>query len=215
MGKQSVDERLDIISKSVTDLANVVLDVVNRVYKEGHEYGEEEEYEFNEVEKTEDLDGIHDPLKEDTEKMTPEEDVLAEEILEDEVEMSRKKGFNNTARKRANEEDAPFGEQQDSIKGNEPSPAGEIGGSREDETFNAKFSCALKDIEDLKSAKFAKAGAIVPGIGNVRKGREAGSDSTGRMNTVELQKAAKDMTYKQLNEFRMQQGLLPRNLFGG
>ena len=33
MGKLSTDERLDVISKGVTDLANIVLDMANRVYK--------------------------------------------------------------------------------------------------------------------------------------------------------------------------------------
>ena len=214
MGKESVDERLDIISKSVTDLANVVLDVVNRVYKEGDMYGEKEEYEFTEE------GPVGDPLDDETMKMEGEEE-LEDEIMEDEIEMGRhkkskdtKKGYANTARVKADEEDAPFGEQQDSIKGNEASPAGEIGGAREDETFNAKFSRVLSDIEDLKSSKFSRANAVVPSIGNLQKGRESGTD-TGNVMTRDIQEKAKDLSYKQLNEFRMQNGLLPRNIFGG
>ena len=181
-------------------------------------YGEEEEFEFDEEEAV-DVPVVDDPLADEM-KMEDDE-TLEDEIMDDEMELSRKskskstkskskrvKGYANTSTVKADEEDSSFGEQQNSIDGNERSPAGEMGGNRADETFNAQFASALKDIAELKSvSKLSKVESIIPGTGNLRKGYtvERGEISEDEM-SEDLESAARKMTFKQINQFRTERG---------
>jgi hypothetical protein len=124
------------------------------------------------------------------------------------------KGYNNAARQKRDEEDAPFDEQQSSIKGNEASPAGRMDGGREDETFNASFMQVTKELktirEALGSAGITVARSVVPPVGTVSKGRNAEP-----VMTRDLEAEVKTRSWKELNKLREDVGDLPRNAFGG
>ena len=185
------------------------------------------------------MPGMGDPMLE--EPLPGEEDMELgmhyqsaeddDEDDEDEINMSSPmaKGYANTAQHTTDEEDAPFGEQQSNIKGNEPSPAGEMGGGREDETFNAAFSgtafagymneirALRKDLQSGNRINKSRGqrrqqgpvvGAVVPGLGNINKGRDGQV-----VMTAELEKAAKERSWKELNQLREVVGDLPRNAF--
>ena len=122
------------------------------------------------------------------------------------------KGYNNAAMPTASEEDSPFGEQQDSIEGNQGSPAGNMVGDREDETFNVSFQSMLNEVRGIRAALQANGITVkgpVPGLGKIQKGRE-GNPVIDR----DFQVIAKSRTYQELNSLREQVGDLPRHFFG-
>ena len=121
----------------------------------------------------------------------------------------RRKGYNNTALQTTNEEDAPFDEQQDSIDGNQPSPAGKMTGERDDETFNMNFQSLSQDLAELKQIMSGgqTAKAVVPGLGKISKGRD-GNVVTDR----NFQEVIKTRSFREINALREQVGDLPRNL---
>ena len=84
------------------------------------------------------------------------EDPMLEQMARSPMMRSRRRvenrGYANVAVPTADEEDSPFDEQQDSIEGNEVSPAGAMGGDRADETFNANFMAINKRLERMERA---------------------------------------------------------------
>ena len=121
------------------------------------------------------------------------------------------KGYNDVSMERADEEDSPFDEQQDSLDGNEPSPAGEQGGDREDETFNMQFQSLQKEISKLKTQlnkkNIAKTQVITPGISNINK-----SDSgKGPVIDRDLETEIKKRSYREINALREDLGMLPKH----
>ena len=265
---QNTDERLDLITKSLGDLAVVVRDLAADFYKDMGEqpmWGEEEEYnaeeEYNEEEEAlMDKGGMYkddgrpmpmpeegmgdpmspSPLEEDEfgmddGGMRPEDQRLPEEEEELPLDMMRSrrtakakvagkpvqkrrtnKGYAGVAQVRSDEEDSPFGEQQDNLEGNEPSPSGEMSGDRSDETFNMNFMRDLrKQVVSLRkelrgNMKVAK--STTPAPGRISKGRDAADANDGFM-TREIQTEVKGRTYAEINALREQVGDLPRNAF--
>ena len=126
---------------------------------------------------------------------------------------SRNKGYNNVAVQTADEEDAPFGEQQDSLEGNDPSPAGNMDGDREDETFNVSFATVVNEVRGMKAALAANGitvKSVTPGVNGFRKGRDQGDVL---VRDVEIM--AKTRSWKELNALREQVGDLPRHMING
>lgn len=121
------------------------------------------------------------------------------------------KGYNDVSMERSDEEDSPFDEQQDSLDGNEPSPAGEQGGDREDETFNMQFQSLQKEISKLKGQlnkkNIAKTQVIIPGQANINK-----SDS-GKSKVIDrdLETEIKKRSYREINALREDLGMLPKH----
>lgn len=272
MAEQTVEQRLDLITKSMSDLAGVVRDLAYREYHKNdvEDYGDEEEYEDPiemrrmRKEEHEEPDGDEMPpiemsrmrkehpgdedVEEDTIEL--EDDGALEDVMpgegdlemgdeEDEdlyptgdLEMMRKeaiakrkaynkrrvaKGFSNVAQRTANEEDSPFGEQQDDLAGNAASPAGEQGGGREDETFNAKFARDIlkslrpmirKEVAAATGRKVTKARAITPPMGAIRKGREQSNEGVV---TRDVEEQVKSRSFREINQLREQMGDLPKN----
>ena len=129
------------------------------------------------------------------------------------------KGYANRALRTADEEDAPFDEQQDDVVGNEPSPAGRMGGTREDETFNVNFSKLIGEVRglrrDIRKGKLSKARGPVPAPGTIRKGRtvQTATDNGMRI-TRDMESQIKSRSFRELNQLREEMGLLNRNAFG-
>ena len=167
-----------------------------------------------------------DPAMADPAAMPPTEDPMMEEEMAMGAPPMRRsqtfkqarggakqlrRGYNDVAAETANEEDSPFDEQQDSIEGNEPSPAGEMAGEREDETFNANFMVKrLNNIEKTLVDNGMLVKAMVPGVPIGTRGRNDQAQTMGR----DLEIQVKSRSFKELNELRTQMGDLPRTLFG-
>ncbi len=134
-----------------------------------------------------------------------------------------KKGFDDVAEVKADEHDAPFGDKDGDVPGNEPQPAGDQGGDREDESFGpggeASRSYAQGTYKQLSRqvAKLTKqvaeatqgkviAKSLVPPI----PGDNARQDSSQGV-TREVQEQVKGMSYKAINKFREDIGDLPRH----
>ena len=248
----TLEDKVDILTKSMGDLATVVKDVASYVYTKDEMYGEEEEYEMPEapmevpaeeevmmpeeeeltfarpkrwskkrkVSKMDDEDDMEDVMDKghddddedvaDMEKMGHDDDEDDDKDMDKAVAKRRpqrkartRKGYADTAMVAANEEDSPFDEQQNDIDGNEVQPAGDMGGDREDETFNVKFSrneiLGLKKLVASQSAgKVAK--AFVPNPGNVNKGRNIQVNEESM--TRDMQEAAIGKSWQELNAAR-------------
>ena len=128
---------------------------------------------------------------------------------------SLNRGYAGVAVATADEEDSPFDEQQDNLEGNEVSPAGEMGGDRADETFNANFSSPqykammqkLNRLEGAMTASGILVKGVVPGVG-LNKSR-----NQGPVMIRDVEEAAKSRSFRELNALREQAGDLPRMLF--
>ena len=245
MAEMTTQEQVNILTKSVGDLATVVRDVAAHVYRKEGMYGEEEEYEDmtfpeeggmmggeeevldEEVAmmgdnhmRMEDKDNDEDPTMDGSGMMKMDEDE-DDEDMEKGMHKSKKvakkktkKGYAATAEIKADEEDSSFGDPPDSnIKGNEVSPAGEMGGDRGDETFNMKFTQdVIKELKGMKKALadsgIVVAKSIVPNPGSTTKGR-----TTGGKVTPDMEMEIKKRSWKQINGLREQVGDLPKYLF--
>lgn len=228
---QTMEERMDTMMESVGNLASVVLTLAKRektlrkqVFKEDmedeEEYEvmdkmpmEEEEDEMGMMKEHEEPDGDEGYMPEDEMDMKMSKTKVAKRKA---VKREARKGFANTASKGVDEEDGPFDEQQNNIKGNEPSPAGRMEGGREDETFNVSFTKVMNDVAAMRKAMEASgiqvAKSIVPHAGSTDKGRGRGAE--GEVMTRQMQEDFKKLPYKAINEYRMQVGDLNRNFFG-
>ena len=132
-----------------------------------------------------------------------------------------KKGYADAAQENADEHDAPFGEKDGDLDGNEAQPAGDMNGDREDETFGPggmAYSAMLKQLNTLTATvqKLQSEGGEgqviaqvdVPTIGRISKGTP--SDTNPQMLTRDMQEQAKGLTYLQLNRIREEMGDLPK-----
>ncbi len=136
-----------------------------------------------------------------------------------------RKGFRNAAQVKSDEHDAPFGDKDSSVEGNEPQPAGDQGGTPEDETFGpggtahrayaqgtykalAKQVATLtKQLEALSSEGQVIAKAVVPAVTANGSREQEGQVILTR----DMQEQAKKQSYKQLNALREEVGDLPRH----
>lgn len=131
-----------------------------------------------------------------------------------------KKGFDDVADVKSDEHDAPFDEKDGSVEGNEPQPAGDQGGDREDESFGpggeasraygggtykqlmTQISKLTKQVEGISNGTVI-AKAVVPALGD--------TTVPGQVVTREVQEQVKNMPYKQINRFREEIGDLPKH----
>ena len=226
----TVEDRLDTITKSLGDLATVVRDMAVHVYKEG-QWGEEE---YESMEKMPPMD------VQEEEEMFEEEISLADESPDEDdsddssdsmdksktvkrasrlTKTGRKigKGFADRSLKTADEEDSPFDEQQNDVKGNEPQPAGAMGGDRTDETFNANFAAIMDEVNSLKKtiedSGLTVTRAVTPPPGTIRKGRESTSEDTSGIVTRDVESEVKKRSWREINSLREEVGDLPRHAF--
>lgn len=218
-------QQLQVMAKGLGELATVVRDIAAYVYKNDmKEYGEEEEYETVEKghgammgEEEEEF-----PMTGKMPAMEEEEMPLDEEMPEDlELMGGRKgkhmdKGYADAAMETADEEDSPFDEQQSSIQGNKPSPAGAQMGSREDETFNMQFSAVMRELrglrKDLEASGVAVTKAVVPGVGGDQRGRTVSRGGAETVTEEDLHKQVKALDWKQINRMRLEVGDLAHGL---
>ena len=252
----TLEQKVDLLTGSVADIANAMSKMALQVYKNTHEDDDDEDEiqmampGMSEVDPNMggEMPGVRPPMpgEEDLEMghgmgyADPAMDPAMNPALnpgmggevppipgEEEMEMMGQpayKGYANTAQQTANEEDAPFGEQQNNVRGNEPSPAGEMGGGREDETFNVSFASYLADMRFI-TAELQKSGgrrtqpvqglqttqSPVPGLAPISKGR----GGTEFVMTPEMEVQVKSRSYRQINALREQTGNLPRHALIG
>lgn len=235
--ENAVMDRLDTVTKSLGDLAMVVRDMAvdqqslrRRVFKMDEDsYDAEEEYEMVDKgdEMPEDVPPEGYPEEEpmqlrrgnkvmkDHMNGEEEEDLADLPVEDDMMKASRNKGYANVAQQRVDEEDSPFDEQQDNAEGNEPSPAGKMGGNRDDETFNVSFSALMSEISSLKkaveSSGITVAKSVVPSPRSGTRGRTSGPAEP--IMDREMQSEVKSRSYREINQLREQIGELPRHAF--
>ncbi len=131
------------------------------------------------------------------------------------------KGFAHAAQAKNDEHDAPFGDKDSTLEGNEKSPAGDQGGEREDESFgpggnslraNAngvykmrqEIASLNKRLESLTGEGVVVSKAVVPAR------PAADGEQLGQVTlTREMQEQTKAMSYKAINKLREQVGDLP------
>ena len=191
----------------------------NVIEKTQHDEEDAEKIVRDEMDKSSEGDSSLD-TQEAMLKMQLEELEVKKQLLK----IQAQKGYNDTAKVRSDEEDAPFDEGPDGdIDGNEPQPAGDMGGDRTDETFNAKFSTMEAQIANLnktvttlakalEEGNLVKTDAPVPGPGDINKGREAGVGEN-EVITREMQEQFKGQSWRDINAFRTHIGELPSNVF--
>ena len=132
-----------------------------------------------------------------------------------------RKGYAASAKTKADEHDAPFGDKDSTDSGNEPQEAGAQGGDREDETFGPggmayrkmrlDLNRAMATINELTGGVTVTKAFTPPGKTANRRPEESAS---GDAITRDMQTQAKDMTFKELCKFREDVGDLPRHLIG-
>ncbi len=194
--------------------------------------------------KDEGMGGMEDPM------MPPQEDPMGvppdpmgmpgeEEMPYDEDEMAMaymksarmiksmraRKGFAHEAEAKTDEHDAPFGDKDSTLDGNENSPAGDQGGEREDESFgpggnslraNAngvykmrkEIARLTKQVQDMASDGQVISKAIVP----ARPAGPAEQAQEGQVQlTRDMQEQVKGRSYREINKFRESVGDLPKH----
>lgn len=178
-----------------------------------HHKQEEEEYPM-----LEDVPANGDPMMDKggmyrkNEHMGEEEELLDEELqMADPSQGNFQRGYAGTAKTRSSEEDSPFGDTDSTVAGNEPQPAGDMGGDREDETFNAKFMAVQADLRDLRGRynQMQRAKAISPPVGDMRKSQRIGGGGSPQGVTRQMQVEAKSRSWAELNQLRTATGDLP------
>ena len=215
----SDEEKMHHYDKSDDNKNEVSDNMDNVIEKTQHDEEDAEKIVRDEMDKSSESDSSLD-TQESMLKMELREIELKKQLLK----IQAQKGYNDTAKVRADEEDAPFDEGPDGdIDGNEPQPAGDMGGDRTDETFNAKFSTMESEIANLNKtvttlAKALEEGNLVktdapfPERPNINKGREDGVGE-GEVITREMQEQFKGQTWRDINAFRTHIGELPKNIF--
>jgi hypothetical protein len=214
---------LEGLHKGLQDLSGHVLTLAKDYYKADVDgpMGIDDEEDISDIMPTED-------------KMPPmdykADDMMPYEEEEEDHYMARMrkafrvaKGFADSADDASSEEDAKFGDKDSDIGGNEPSPQGEQGGDKEDETFgpggmaySAMLKAANKQIGQLgkvvaemqanKPQVIAK--GVVPGQGvDPRRGGQP-----VKM-TRELEEQVKGLTFKEINRMRTAVGDLNQHVF--
>ncbi len=132
---------------------------------------------------------------------------------------AQKKGYAGVSQTKRDEHDAPFGDKDSDLKGNESQPAGSQGGEREDETFGPGGMAYRKMRKDLNTAMTAVkelsggvtvAKAITPGVPSQTDGEVT---SPGHF-TRDMQMQVKGMSFRQICKMREDVGDLPSHLIG-
>ena len=232
---EGIETTVRDLQKTTQELAGYVLSIAKHVYGKngGAPYDEDEELPSEE--------GALEGLPPEAEVIDEDEELDAMPVMRSKARAGsrrlkargtarRSKGYANSAKDAASEEDAPFDEGPDAdIKGNEEiDPAGAVkdplfgAGDRADETFNVRaavqgIQAQLDSLVKALNAQPAPGArtivkAVVPAIAAKAKGREAGA---GEVLTREMQEQAKKASFTQLNRLREQVGDLPRFGFGG
>ena len=237
---------IEKVAENVEDLASVMLDIAKsqnalRQLVAKAFMDEDDEYEEEEsIDKMPEDEVLEEEVFEEetpVEGIEPEDEYVEEEDVEmmgdhkrdwskqkksvkkaKGVKKGVKKGYAGRAKPTADEEDAPFGEQQDNVEGNEESPAGEMGGDREDETFNMKFSALKDEIKALRKALtdsgITVAKAVVPHPGAVTRKRALAGEGEGVI-TRDTQEQVKKRSFRDINRLREDMGDLPRHGISG
>lgn len=128
-----------------------------------------------------------------------------------------KKGYAAAAQTKRDEHDAPFGDKDSDLKGNEPQPRGAQGGEREDETFGPggmAYRKMRKDLNSVMTSLKDVAGGVVVAKAIAPSGAANQTPESGEVTQVtrEMQEQVKGMTFKQICKFREDIGDLPRFL---
>ena len=127
----------------------------------------------------------------------------------------RAKGYAGNHETAANEEGGKWDVKDDNVKGNEPQPAGDQGGDREDETFGVggmAYSKLMKRLDDLEeNAGVTIAKAQIPG-NQVDKANIMGEGAQAI--TREMQMQAVKSTWKELGKFAVETGYLSASPLG-
>ncbi len=213
-------------------LTNHMLTLANRVYKHDPMMGPEEEMPYDDMGGMGGGDMPMDPAMGAGEMpMDPAmgdpamggAPAMPEEVYPDEDKMGRHgyarsqarlKGYAGNHETAANEEGGKWDVKDDSVKGNEPQPAGDQGGDREDETFGVGGTAYSKMLEkriaDLESG-VTIAKAQIPG-NQVDKANIMGEGSQAI--TRDMQMQAVKSSWHELGRFAVETGYLSTSPLG-
>ncbi|KKN86851.1 hypothetical protein LCGC14_0264100 [marine sediment metagenome] len=210
---------LETVHDSLRQLTGHVLNMAKDVYKEA-DYPEDmprEEEDLPDIEKNgpnSDMDAINgndDMMPYDNE----DEDMYLARMRKS---FRTKKGYADAAEQASSEEDSKWDEKDTAIEGNEPSPAGDQAGDKDEETFGPggmSYSAMLKQIAKLSKVVEGLSGSqvIAKGVVPASGGETRIPNGAQPQLTREMQEAAKGKSFKELNRFRTQVGDLSDRIF--
>ena len=211
---------LETVHDSLRQLTGHVLNMAKDVYKEA-DYPEgmpREEEDKPDIEKMPDEFGNNDDAINGDDMMpydNEDEDMYLARMRKS---FRTKKGYADAAEQASSEEDSKWDEKDTAIEGNEPSPAGDQAGDKDEETFGSggmSYSAMLKQIAKLSKVVEGLSGSqvIAKGVVPASGGETRIPNGAQPQLTREMQEAAKGKSFKELNRFRTQVGDLSDRIF--